>query len=103
MVEERNVAYAQLRVTKLSGEAQSQTMKKIFPCRVAYNLCSYTRLFSFDIESSKITSQFLMQNVLWVWNVCYLANIRRDGDAVSVNGTLELMKLFPCCECIFGA
>lgn len=30
MVEERNIAYAQLRVTKLSGETESQTMKKYF-------------------------------------------------------------------------
>lgn len=30
MVEERNVAYAQLRVTKLSGETESQTTKKYF-------------------------------------------------------------------------
>lgn len=60
-------------------------------------------ILSFHIELLKITSNFWMQNVLWVWNLCYLVNVPRNGDTVSVIGTVELMKLFPCRESIFGA
>lgn len=60
-------------------------------------------IFSFDIVLSKITSHFWMQNVLWLWNVFYLVNILWRGDIVLVDGIVELMKQFPCSECIFGA
>lgn len=44
-----------------------------------------------------------MQDVLWVGNLCYLVNVPRNGDTVSLIGTTELMKIFPCGECVFGA
>lgn len=27
-------------------------------------------IFSFDVELSKVTPNVLVQNMLWVWNVC---------------------------------
>jgi len=66
-------------------------------------ICWIVVIFLYDIELSNITSHFLTQNVLWVWNIRYLVNTPRNRDTVSVDGTVELMKLFPCLECVFGA